>query len=552
MGNIISLQIKKFAKHIRRDKEKNLIVIAIALFHFFLTYVNDIVIFIVQGNGNRIPYTEWYYILAKIIILFFLIYLYYVLIFAKIKFIKYFVVYFSLMLIVAIIVWPGIWRWDEMITLGSITDGGLYYWQHWLSSFYFLLCLELIPCAGGICIIQIAIISVIIGNIIYKCNNYFNSKWVNLIFVWVLMPAVIDNNFYPIRSSLSAYIEMYVIFEVLFETLKEEKINPIKNLFLGVLTALAASWRPENFIYIICIPVILLLKQKISLKNGISFIVISITLMFSISKIQNFGLSRSVELTSANVYVSDKEKYTLSGFIEPLGSLIKGEFRSNSPDKDLEVIDRAISVDLIRETSGLYAFWGNGIRDLSRENLAAIEKIYIKLVLYNAPKFLKERLDFFINTNAIKNSSSQFSYKSELIYEDYTFLKNYGTADMYEEFKKRYIYNKPVNSTLRKNFITLLEGKGINSSTGSSTLFNMTFYNIAPILFISILILFYEIRKKRSTIFLILIPTIWIRAGIVFLSAPATLFMYYFSTYLMGGILIILWILFTKNNNKIK
>lgn len=513
-------------------------------FQFFLSFFNDILIFYIQGNATFIPYTQWWYILGKLIFFILLLFIWNKLIF-KINLIqiRLSMIYFTIMFAIMLIIWPGIWRWDEMITLGSLTDGFLYHWQHWLSGFYYYICLQFIPCPGGVVLVQLLLISLIIGNSINKLYECLHTKWVYLMFVPLFFPAVIDNNFYPIRSSICTYIEFYLIFELIFIKIKNKEINILKFFQLGIITAIAASFRTENIIYIIFIPIVILLIKKQNIIKFICFFITSIFFLFIVIRYQNVGLSQAVEKKDDNIWISAKEMYELSGFIVPFGNLISLDFNSNDSKQDLEIIDQCISVEMIQEQGGLYAFWNGGVKSLTKKELSDLKKIYIKLIFYNMRDFIKERVEFFLLTNGFDTSISTTLYASDCIYDDYEILLEYGVADMYQEFRERYLFNRPISASNRKQVINLLEGSSYNSKIP------FIFYNTLWIIILLFFIGIIEVIRK-NIFFCSLIVVIYTKCFIVFLAAPATLFMYYFSTWLIGGMLISFWIII--NRNKIK
>ncbi|MDD3138302.1 MAG: hypothetical protein PHX08_04930, partial [Lachnospiraceae bacterium] len=106
------------------------------------------------------------------------------------KKIRIFLSYFMIMFFLLIAVWPGVWRWDELYTLGNLTEGQVHYWQHWLSALYEFLCLQLIPLPGGILIIQVVIISLVVTDIVWKLLINLKTKLVYLVYIPLMLPAI--------------------------------------------------------------------------------------------------------------------------------------------------------------------------------------------------------------------------------------------------------------------------------------------------------------------------------------------------------------------------
>ena len=524
---------------LEKNKER-ILPLAVAFGHFLFTFIGDVLIYQTQGAGE-IPYRTPLYLAAKCIVLVLLIAGWRA-VFSGIDFrkLRYGLPYFLIMMALLLVMWPGIWRFDEMQVINWVTTGYAFYWQHWFSSLYFLICLELIPIPGGILILQNLIIAVIVGSVLNRLETLAGKKWCIAAMIFLLLPAVIDNNLYPIRSTPAAYLELYVIFSLAVSIYAREELTRRRIAVLAVLTGIAAAWRPENLVYIVLVPLILLLIRKVSLKRALLFLVVTAMIFAGINRIQNRGLERG---QSEHGY-RDKERYTLSGIMWPLGELIKTDFKSDDPEKDLETIDKVLSVEMIRETNAHDAYWYGGLGEITEENLAAVEKVYIKLILYNLPKFMGERLRFFLKTNGIGEDPDLFTmYSAHLFDPDYTELEqvNPEAAEFYSAFKERYALVRPPSITIRRLAVSTLEGKRVTDYASSSLGFLWLFYDAIPILAALLILMILHAVRKDWKPFLLGLP-VFAKTALVIATAPATGFMYYFSAYLSGGILTLLFL----------
>ncbi len=532
----MKLSIVDFAEK-NRDR---ILPLGAALIHFLFTFINDVLIYVTQGDGT-IPYRTPLYLGAKCIVLGILVVVWQYL-FHRHDFRKYRYggAYFLVMMALLVIMWPGIWRFDEMQVINWVTNGYVFYWQHWFSSLYFLVCLELIPIPAGILILQNLFAAIVVGSVLNRLETLAGRKWCIAAFVFLLLPAVTDNNLYPIRSTPAAYLELFVLFSLADSIYTNKKLSGRQIVLLGILTGIAAAWRPENLVYVVLIPLILLLVRKYSFRKVFLFFLITVVFFAGINRVQNLGLERG---QSEHGY-RDKERYTLSGIMWPLGELIKTDFKSDDPEKDLETIDRVLSVDMIRESNAHDAYWYGGLGEITEENLAAVEKVYIKLILYNLPAFMGERLRFFLKTNGIGEDPDLFTmYSAHLFDPDYTELKqiNPEAAEFYDAFKHRYALVRPPSISIRRLAVSTLEGKRVTDYASSSLGFLWLFYDAIPILAALVVLMVLHAVRKDWRPFLLGIPVL-AKTALVIATAPATGFMYYFSAYLTGGILVFLFL----------
>ncbi|MBQ6364132.1 MAG: hypothetical protein IJI62_09015 [Lachnospiraceae bacterium] len=519
---------------LEKNKER-ILPLAVAFGHFLFTFIGDVLIYQTQGAGE-IPYRTPLYLAAKCIVLVLLIAGWRA-VFSGIDFrkLRYGLPYFLIMMALLLVMWPGIWRFDEMQVINWVTNGYVFYWQHWLSSLYFLVCLELIPIAGGILILQNLLIAMIVGHILNRMEGIIGRKWCIAAFVFLLLPAAVDNNLYPIRSSVAAYLELYVLFTITFAICTGEQLSFKSIAALAAATGVAAAWRPENLVYVVLIPLILLVVRKADLRKMLLFLLVTFLLFAGISRVQNQGLEHG---QTEHGY-RDKERYTLSGIMWPLGELIKTDFRSDDPEGDIEIIDRVLSVEMIRESNAHDAYWYGGLGEITEENLAAVEKVYVKLILYNLPSFIRERITFFFRTNGFGEKPDMFTMYSAHVFDpDYTELEqiNPEAAEFYSSFKQRYSLVRPPSITIRRLLVSTLEGKRVTDYAESSLGGLWLFYDVVPILVLLLVLAVSQAFRKKWTPLLLVLP-VFAKTGLVIATAPWTSFMYYFSAYLSGGLL---------------
>lgn len=239
----------------------------IGVCHFGFTFINDRVIFGLESSeafNISIPFYVFCKLLTAILLLWFWKFIFGI---DNTNRIKIFLIYFILMLILIICCWPGVWRWDELITLGHVSNGIPYYWQHWLSSVYTFVALEIIPIPGGIILIQAFVICLIVEEIIWGFYRNLRTKFVFLAYIPLCLPAVLDSNMYPIRATVCAYIELWVVSQMIYILVYDEKCDIKRIMQLAIVGGLLTAWRPENIIYIVIIPLAMFWTKKVAYKK---------------------------------------------------------------------------------------------------------------------------------------------------------------------------------------------------------------------------------------------------------------------------------------------
>lgn len=527
----------------------------VALLHCAFTFMCERVMYS-QGT-YRAEFPTYFYVLGKTIV-FTVIFIGWNMFFqcdfkerkTKTK-LQIFLCYFIPLLVVLLLVWPGIWRWDEIITLGSVTSGAVYYWQHWLSALYQFMCMQLVPIPGGIVIVQCLLISLLVTNVLQKIRFTLNTKWVYLLYIPLFLPAVIDSNLYPIRANVSAYIELWLIFQLIFLCLFEEECSVKKILLMAILGGAMTAWRPENIIYIVGAPILLLALKRVSIKKCLIYVIISLLLVISSNSVQNKGLGQVVFVGTEQAVVMESEAYELSAIVTGLGELVKTDFKTNDKEADMELLERCFDMEMMRETGGLNVFWNGGIKSLSQEDLSDLKMLYIKLAIYNLPEFISSRWGMFVEGNFDMKSEILCKSSAHMFDEPYPENMPGDWVQMYAEFRERYFENTPYNIELRRNIVSLLEGKNLEDYNASSNIMSIILYNIFPSLILLCVIWVIEIRKK-GLFFFLMIGIVLAKFAMVFLTAPTAGFMYYFSTYLIGLFVFVFWCLYKKFYKKSK
>ena len=173
------------------------------------------------------------------------------------------------------------------------------------------------------------------------------------------------------------------------------------------------------------------------------------------------------------------------------------------------------------------AIWSDGgcIKEYTNEEYDLFLKSYMEVIKDNFPLFLKTKTYTFMAASGVFNEGFT---SIDLYTKDNDLL--FGRKDT-----KALFGNK-----IRKNTMKIIEGKFNND--GNLNIFYRFFGNLLwPIFFIGIS--FICAIKKRNSFYLLLFGMMLVHVCIVFFTAPASYFMYYYNIYLCGWVLAIYFLI---------
>lgn len=428
-----------------------------------------------------------------------------------------------------ILTYPGTWKWDDMFILYNVSENKFYFWQHWLSSFYYMLCLQFIPIPVGVVIIQNIIISIIMANIFTELKLRYKSRLSFLFILLLFIPSIIENNLYPIRSSICAYIELYIIFQLI---LNNKKFSKLKLYFITFIASILAAWRPENLLWCIAIPMIMILLKTINIKSFSALLLISFISFLGINYYQSYGLNKCIEHTEYGDS-NEMDKYVLTGFIQPLGILVNKEIEHKGNIENFDYINSCIDVNMMIEKGGLYSFWNGGFKKINKDDIKILQEIYIRLIKKYPETFINERWNSFLEAN-----NARFVFRSTDIYD--------SNRPARENFKNKYFFNNSMFDT-RTEVVAFLENDYNNENIYAQEINkNINFYNVIPIICILLVISIIEVIRKNYVI-LTIIAVMMIKLLILIFTIPMSVYMYIFATHLTGLGIIIYWIIANFN-----
>lgn len=460
-----------------------------------------------------------------------------------------FKVYFCLMMLLLLLLWPGTWSWDDLGTLNAIsTYESWNAWQHVLTGIYQDVLLQILPFPGGIIFLQNAIVALSVAFIVTKLEISFHiAKIKNGVIDMIikllpfLTPPVLMYQFSGYRLGLYVYIEL-VMLVMLICAWKDEKKWNLKYLILfAILCVIVATWRTESFLYIPCICVLLLFAKKSVISNmkKVLCIVILAIGFLNINNLQKYELGNS--------------NYEIISLLRPCVELVRAADCEADAD-ELAIIDKVTDLEVIRNNptfNGEELYWNtecvrnknnNPYDDYTDKDYSAYLRAFIKLSLKYPEVVIKERWNMFLTGSGITGESRTNVSSAAALFE----INNESWAAKIILSKGR-IANLPVLKKTRSTVINIL---GIRNNKGNVIvwLYRIVWNAIIP----EIILLYAWIKMliKKKWFFAGICSAVLIRLPVVVLTQPSPWIMYVLSFYFLGYVFLVYDILICWSEHK--
>lgn len=522
--------------------------IAIALIQWFVFTV-----FQMDRLFFQYDYETKYFVVTKLLYLLFLL-LAWCFIYEVVKKIKagdknwrrgffIFNIYFSVMMCFLLILWPGIWAWDDIWTLDRLSHYDQWdAWQHVITGVYQDVLLQMLPFPGGVILLQNVIISLCVAFVVTKLEIIFGigmmkNKALDIVVKLLpfLLPPVLSYQFSGYRIGLYVYLELVMLVMMIgVQNDKKEWNIGYLSLFC-VLGTLSAVWRTESFFYLPCALLIVVFADKRVLSSRKKMLCI---LMLTVG-LKTLNTLQSNELGNAN--------YQVVSLIRPCTELVKAADDREDADV-LGDIDRVINLEVIHSNptmNGEALYFNTAVvrADYKDEDYKVFLKAFIKLSIKYPKVVMAERWNVFINGSGI-NGACVTNGSSATLFE----VENENAAAKFMQ-NVDWVANKPVFKTARKTLINAL-GMRIRKEDGTylGVLQRLVWNSIIPELILLYAWLKLLIRKKWR--WLGICTAILIRIPVVILTQPAHWFMYMLSFYFLGYVFLIYGILAFWNVHK--
>ncbi len=511
-----------------KDNLPYIIISAIAIVHLLITFTTDKTIFTVSPLVNLMDY-----ILCKIIT-FMVLWLFYYglyLVFIhkdrKKSILRRSLVaafpYLLVMIVICIFkLRNGFISGDETTILNNALTLTHYIWFTYITTYYYIVSMMLIPCIYAAVITKVIIEYIIIGYIMVRTIDYFKRnqntpilpvKWITygglIILLFFFYPILA---YTPSAHRLPIYLLFYILMVtvLLFDKLSKESLTLKKALVLLLLGSILTQWRTEGIYLIVLLPILMLFSYENlrHLKPFAALLVCYIAIQYAISIPQN-GATADELSSKAEDRMKPFYAYTIT-------NMFRNGLDFSKNGNDLEIVDKYIALE------NLIAI---------NENLgdANYEDIYI---LFESNEY------YGVRPEATITDSFNFisACKNIFINNPDVFIRTRINAFIYSAL--------PYHIELPTEGINALSLVKVAVST-----IKVCFYNLFIPLGIAIVLCLYSLFRKRWFTFF-LFGGVLAHWFIVFILAPASYFKYYFPVYITSYFYVILLLIQFIYNRK--
>lgn len=443
------------------------------------------------------------------------------------SYLKEFCICFLPLFILLLLTWPGIFKGDEFYVLKAIRTYDFSSAQTGLTSMFFIACLRFFPSMAAIPFFQIIIISGIYSYIFVGLTKHYKIKWLWLCRIICLLLPILDGCLFTLRATLVGWIFLLVMCMCLFtykDVKKENTYSKATIITILILSGLVIAWRSEFIYLLILLPLFLcinLYKEKVGIKKMLLTFIICMASIFI--SFQVFNIPNKIALKGQN-------KYPISLVIGPLGNIFaQEEIRGEHAYEDIEVLSELLDVQALKRHPSfrnISQYWN--IDDiLPEDQLNRFMNASYDLILNNFDHFLYYKWKTFQYTNGM--------VKNDINHPVAPSLNTIYTLIYYDEdYHLSYYFMNPIfGNNVRNSVIDFLTCRHYDNENPTTNFLYPILYNCLPTFFIALgLMIICIIKKKWAMAFLLF--TTGCQIVLIFLTAPAMFFMYYFCFYLAG------------------
>lgn len=429
---------------------------------------------------------------------------------------KEFLFYFIPMMLLLICTWPGIFKGDEFYVLQAVRNLTFSPAQTGITSLFYIACLRFFPSLAAIPFFQIVIICYIYASVFSMLKALYPGRNLLLCRLVCFFLPVLDGNLFTLRATLVGWIFLLIMCTC-FYCWKKQLLTMKQLVVISLLCGLIIAWRSEYIYLLLFIPLAVKLVYKKHLKQALlCFLIILVSF-------QCFNIPNKIALNGSN-------KYPISLVINPLGNIFaQEEIRGETAYEDIMTINELIDVQALRihpSVRNISQYWN--IPDIiPQEQLNAFMAASMRLIANNFDHFLYYRWLTFMHTNGMvpDEINHPTAPTSETVY----------TLTYYDEdYKSSYYFMHPIlGENLRNTIIDFLSCRSYKENNVKTNFLYPVFYNCLPTIIIALLLMIFCLIKKKGVPAFLLFLT-GAQVILIFLTAPAMFFMYYYCFYLTG------------------
>lgn len=431
-------------------------------------------------------------------------------------FAKEFLFYFVPMFLLLLCTWPGIFKGDEFYVLQAVRTLTFSPAQTGITSLFYIACLRFFPSMASISFFQIVIICCIYAYIFYMLKSVYPGRKLILCRLVCFFLPVLDGNLFTLRATLVGWLFLLIMC-ICFCCWKKQLLTIKQLIAVSLLCGLVIAWRSEYIYLLLFIPITIKFVYKKNLKH------ILLCFLIILLSFRCFNIPNKIALNGSN-------KYPISLVINPLGNIFaQEEIRGETAYDDIMTINELIDVQALRihpSVRNISQYWN--IPDvLPKEQLDEFMAASMRLIINNFDHFLYYRWLTFMHTNGMvpDEINHPTAPTSETVYT----LTYYG-----EDYKNSYYFMRPIfGEKTRNTIINFLSCRNYKEDNIKTNFLYPVFYNCLPTIIIALFLMTLCLIKRKPFPALLLFLT-GAQVVLIFLTAPAMFFMYYYCFYLSG------------------
>jgi hypothetical protein len=317
----------------------------------------------------------------------------------------FWLVYLGLLLAV---LWPGLLTPDTHAVYLRAFKFPIEDWLGIFSPILYAMVLQVAPHVAFVAVLQVVCCVIALGLWDHVLRNNGAGLWVRLLTQCFLAINVsfLYNVFVLNRDTLFAFSLCILLAFQVHIMFSRETASVRYFVGLGLASAVLCALRTDGLLAV-----------------AIAFVAIFLAGRFNARRLLTSGLifvglfSLYVPIASA-VFgrQSNRFGYALSLTTNPLGYMVNNGFTSDDPDRDLKIIDKAFSLDLLRrlqKPDEIASFWAGGTRYQSNaEERKEYFKTFFRILWNNVGLFLQGRAITFLGSAGLREKHGAIVHKN--------------------------------------------------------------------------------------------------------------------------------------------
>ncbi len=199
---------------------------------------------------------------------------------------------FYLIPIIAVLIFKlpqGFLSNDETLIFAEAKALADYTWFYYLTTYYYIVSLMLIPAWFGPILVKVAIQLLTAGYCVFRLSGYLNFKYGKYLYLSFLIPPVLAYTTSAHRIPVYFLLYLFLIFKLLMDLLEKKELSGTGLFLTLLLGAVLTQWRTEGIYFAVVLPILLFIAYP-ALRNRkavLRVLLLSLFLQYLVSIPQN-------------------------------------------------------------------------------------------------------------------------------------------------------------------------------------------------------------------------------------------------------------------------